>query len=83
MRSKVISIITVVFAVLMSTGICQAKPKKETSSTDISFEDLLVKGKYHFSDEAVVTVEQDKVLDALLGIRKDFKDRMKRSAERQ
>lgn len=51
-------------------------------STSLSFEDLLVQGKYHFSDEAVATVEEDKVLDSLLVIRKDFKDRIKRSANR-
>ena len=54
--------------------------KKKT--TDVSFEDVLVQGKYHFSDEAVTTVEQDKVLDALLGVRTDFKDRLKKSAAR-
>lgn len=52
-------------------------------STNISFDELLIQGKYHFSDEAVVTVEQDKVLDALLGVRKDFKDRLQQSVERQ
>lgn len=56
--------------------------QKQGLSTNMSFEDLLVQGKYHFSDEAVATVEEDKVLDALLGIRKDFKDRIKRSASR-
>ncbi len=56
--------------------------KKETSSaTQHSFEDVLVQGKYHFSDEAVTTVEEDKVLDALIGVRTDFKDRLKQSAE--
>ncbi len=50
--------------------------------TDVSFEELLVHGKYHFSDEAVTTVEDDKILDALLPVRKDFKDRIKRSAKR-
>lgn len=54
--------------------------KKKT--TDVSFEDVLVQGKYHFSDEAVTTVEQDKILDALLGIRTDFKDRLKKSSAR-
>ncbi|MES2963220.1 MAG: hypothetical protein V4760_04960 [Bdellovibrionota bacterium] len=54
--------------------------KKKT--TDVSFEDVLVQGKYHFSDEAVTTVEQDKILDALLGVRTDFKDRLKKSAAR-
>ena len=51
-------------------------------STNLNFEDLLVQGTYHFSDEAVATVEDDKVLDSLLVIRKDFKDRIKRSASR-
>ena len=59
-----------------------ASQRKIKPSKTVEFDDLLVKGKYHFSDEAVVTVEEDKVLDALLGIRKDFKDRMQRSAER-
>ncbi len=48
-----------------------------------SFEDLLVHGKYHFSEEAVTTVEEDKVLDALIGVRLDFKDRLEESAERR
>ena len=56
--------------------------KKRKKTTDVSFEDLLIQGKYHFSDESVVTVEEDKVLDALLGVRKDFKDRIKKSASR-
>jgi len=57
-----------------------AATKKKT--TDVSFDDVLVQGKYHFSDESVTTVENDKVLDALLGVRTDFKDRLKKSAAR-
>lgn len=56
---------------------------KKNSNTDMSFEDMLVQGKYHFSDEAVTTVEQDKILDSLLGVRKDFKDRIRKSASQQ
>jgi hypothetical protein len=52
------------------------------SNTQHSFEDLLVQGKYHFSDEAVTTVEEDKVLDSLIGVRTDFKDRLQQSSER-
>jgi hypothetical protein len=55
---------------------------KSDSSTEHSFDDLLVQGKYHFSDETVTTVEEDKVLDALIGVRTDFKDRLEQSAER-
>ncbi len=58
------------------------KAAKKSKVTEANFEDLLVQGKYHFSDEAVVTVEQDKVLDALLGVRTDFKDRIEQSATR-
>ena len=53
-------------------------PAKKTQ--DMNFEDLLVSGQYHFSDEAVTTVEEDKVLNSLIGVRADFKDRMKQSA---
>jgi len=60
-----------------------AKGAAKKKSTDVSFEDVLVQGKYHFSDEAVTTVEEDKVLDGLLNVRKDFNDRLKRSAARQ
>lgn len=49
------------------------------SNTSHNFEDLLVQGKYHFSEEAVSTVEEDKVLDSLIGVRSDFKDRLKSS----
>lgn len=60
----------------------QQQQKKKKKSTEVSFEDVLVQGKYHFSDEAVTTVEDDKILDALLGVRTDFKDRLKRSSAR-
>lgn len=45
--------------------------------TQHSFDDFLVQGKFHFSDQTVITVEEDKVLDGLVGVRKDFKDRIK------
>ncbi len=53
-----------------------------TEKTEHNFEDLLVQGKYHFSDEAVTTVEEDKVLDSLLGVRTDFKDKIEQSVGR-
>lgn len=50
--------------------------------TEVNFADLLVRGKYSLSNEAVVTVEADKVLDSLLENKKDFNDRIRRSANR-
>lgn len=61
-------------ALAAPTTSSQANVQKEHN-----FEDLLVQGKFHFSDESVVTVEGDKVLDALIGVRKDFKDRLEDS----
>jgi hypothetical protein len=58
----------------------KAKVEKKHENTEHNFEDLLVQGKYHFSDEAVTTVEEDKVLDALIGVRADFKDRLQKSS---
>lgn len=57
-------------------------PSNKAAGTGKShnFEDLLVNGKYHFADEAVSTVEADKVFDSLIGVRTDFKDRLQDSA---
>ena len=57
-------------------------PAAGKQTTEHNFEDLLVQGKYHFSDESVTTVEEDKVLDSLIGVRSDFKDRLKQSSGR-
>ena len=76
---------TLLFFLLISNWAFAAETPQDTkpqaSQTSHSFEDLLVQGKYHFSDEAVSTVEEDKVLDSLLGVRSDFKDRMMKTAE--
>ena len=81
---------TLVLSVMLTTFGAQAEDAgapvaqgKKKKSTEVSFDDVLVQGKYHFSDEAVTTVEDDKILDALLGVRTDFKDRIKKSTARQ
>lgn len=70
-------------AFTLLSGVASAAPEKAVANKknqDVNFEDLLVSGQYHFSDEAVTTVEEDKVLNSLIGVRTDFKDRMKQSA---
>ena len=52
-------------------------------NTSFDFEDMLVQGKYQYPDEAVATVENEKLLKDLLEVRKDFKDRMKQEASRE
>lgn len=83
--------LTLLLMIVLGTFMAHAKPsakgtvaqksqRKNKKSKSVDFEDLLVQGKYHFADEAIVTVEKDKVLDGLLSVRKDFKDRIKKSA---
>ncbi len=69
--------------IFVQEAAAQESSAKKKKSTEVSFDDVLVQGKYHFSDEAVTTVEDDKILDALLGVRTDFKDRVKKSTARQ
>lgn len=65
-----------------NTSESEKKPAISKKSKDLNFDELLIQGKYHFTDEAVTTVEDDKVLDGLLQVRKDFKDRIQQSAAR-
>lgn len=76
-RSKVILI-----GMLVSTPAAFSADKKDSLKKDLSFDEILIKGKHHFNDEAVITVEEDKVLNGLLEVKKDFKDRMKKSKVR-
>lgn len=71
-------IIGIVSALALHVQAAETKTSKKAQ--DMNFEDLLVSGQYHFSDEAVTTVEEDKVLNSLIGVRSDFKDRLKQSA---
>lgn len=88
MKRMMMAFLMMVVSVLTSQSFAQsdaadaAKTAKKKKSTEMSFDDVLVQGKYHFSDEAVTTVEDDNVLDALLGVRTDFKDRVKKSTAR-
>ncbi|MES2769261.1 MAG: hypothetical protein V4596_08950 [Bdellovibrionota bacterium] len=57
----------------------QTQAPKKKLSTNLDFDDRTVGGKYNFSTEAITTVENDKSLDDLIGVRKNFKDRIERS----
>ena len=61
----------------MSSGLTDSTTaQKKHLDTNFDFEDQLVQGKYQYPDEAVTTVEDEKLLKDLLEVRKDFKDRM-------
>lgn len=48
-------------------------------STDIRFSDQSVGGKYQLPMEALSVVENEKSIDNLIGIRKNFRDRIGRT----
>ena len=76
--------LAIALLIFSMTFIAMALPQRDNArnQTEVNFSDLLIRGKYSLSNEAVVTVEADKVLDALLRHRKDFNERIKRSANR-
>lgn len=52
------------------------KPSGGKLSRDVVFDGSVVNGKYLASGEAVSTVENEKSLNNLIGMRADFKDRL-------
>ncbi|MCM2282077.1 MAG: hypothetical protein NDI61_09550 [Bdellovibrionaceae bacterium] len=48
----------------------------QSLGTDHVFSDARVRGRYQYADDGVVTVENEKELIDLLGVRKHFKDRL-------
>ncbi len=48
-------------------------------TTDAQFGDHMVGGQYQVPFETVSTVENEKSIDSLIGVRKHFKDRIERS----
>lgn len=48
-------------------------------TTDAQFNDHMVGGQYQVPFETVSTVENEKSIDSLIGVRKNFKDRIERS----
>lgn len=54
------------------------KGSKQEVKTEHNFSDLLINGKYQYPDEALIKVDDDKLLTDLIGYRKNFKDRLNR-----
>ncbi len=63
-------------AAAASTASSALSPKL---TTDAQFNDQVVGGQYQTPFEAVSTVENEKSIDALIGVRKNFQDRIETS----
>lgn len=59
------------------------KNKDAKLGTDFAFGNEMVNGRYQSADEALAVVEDEKDLNDLIGPRKHFKDRLKKSATRR
>jgi hypothetical protein len=68
-------------SVSMASAIVKKPKTKSKLSTEVDFNDRVVGGKYQYSTEAVTTVENEKIIDDLIGVRKNFDDRIKRTKE--
>ena len=59
------------------------KPKDGQLGTSFSFDAASVRGKYQTAGQGIAMVEDEKVLDDLLGLRRSFKDREAQEQTRQ
>ena len=86
MKSRALTTFVVLALVIGFSVAAQAQVPGETKaklSTDLRFSDMEVSGKYQYADEALALVEDEKGLDDLLGLRSDFRDRLKRETKRK
>jgi len=57
-------------------------PKEGQLGTSFAFDAASVRGKYQMAGQGIAAVEDEKVLDDLLGLRKSFKDRDQQEQKR-
>lgn len=57
--------------------------KTDELGTSFSFDPASVRGKYNMASQGIARVEDEKVLDDLLGLRRSFKDREQQEASRR
>jgi hypothetical protein len=77
MKTILISIL-MIFTVTV-TATAMAENKKPKLSTDIKFDGHTVGGQVQAPFESLTEVENEKMIDQLIGVRKNFNDRIKKS----
>lgn len=65
------------FLILLVSPHLGLAAKKSNRGTSFEFSEANIKGRYNTSGEGLSVVEDEKLIDDLLKIRKDFKDRVK------
>lgn len=69
------------FALTLVSAKESSRTKQSGLKTDFNFDGKVVGGKRQNTPESITTVEDDKSLDDLIGVRKNFSDRITRSKE--
>ena len=71
---------TILISILIIVSVkAQAGPKQNKLSTDIKFDGHSVGGQVQAPFESLTEVENEKLIDQLIGVRKNFNDRTKKS----
>lgn len=87
MKSKALTfILSLIICVNANAAPIGKKPTKAVKaksklSTEVDFNDRVVGGKIQYSSESITTVENEKSLDDLIGVRRNFSDRIQRAEE--
>ena len=70
---------TILISILIIVSVkAQAGPKQNKLSTDIQFDGHSVGGQVQAPFESLTEVENEKLIDQLIGVRKNFNDRTKK-----
>ncbi len=71
---------TILISILIIVSVhAKAEQKKSKLSTDIKFDGQSVGGQVQAPFETLTEVENEKLIDQLIGVRKNFNDRTKKS----
>ncbi len=71
---------TILISILIIVSVhAKAGPKQNKLSTDIKFDGQNVGGQIQSPFESLTEVENEKMIDQLIGVRKNFNDRTKKS----
>ena len=74
--------IFIVFLMLGFSTLVWAKDDSKRG-TNFEFNDAMVKGRYHSAGEGMAVVEDEKKINDLLALRKNFKDRVRKNVRVQ
>ena len=84
MKLLLVLIVIVSFFAIGGEAVAKKTPKADSQlSTDMTFTGADVNGRYNYQDEALASVENEKILSDLLDLRRHFKDRTNKDVKKR